>query len=328
MCGGAAVLSVLFVGAAALLGLDDLPRTAPGVSVLVIAVNLSVPMLVWMRFRGMAWQLTLEMAGSTMVVGLLLIAGYWLDFVARDSLVEIQTSLACPVMIAAMLLRFRLYSAGHSGHLLVRSSLPQGPLRTRRCRRLMTGPPSSTRPGGSPVTPGPSPQPSGRCPDASHHPVSPCSLHDRSSPSPRLRSAGHRTRERSGGRPCRTITAALVDPSIGSRTRPAFERRKVACRGLSSTGRPGRTGSSVRAPDRLPPRSSRPPRGSEGRGPTPLGALCLRAPWTEPTHHSGTGQSWVDPIWSGHRRSRPPRIGDRAGGPQPTSPGTGDRSRA
>jgi hypothetical protein len=145
MCGGAVVLSVLFVGAAALLGLDDLPRTAPGVSVLVIAVNLSVPMLVWMRFRGMAWQLTLEMAGSTMVVGLLLIAGYWLDFVARDSLVEIQTSLACPVMIAAMLLRFRLYSAGHSGHLLVRSSLPQGPLRTRRCRRLMTGPPSSTR---------------------------------------------------------------------------------------------------------------------------------------------------------------------------------------
>jgi hypothetical protein len=217
MCGGAVVLSVLFVGAAALLGLDDLPRTAPGVSVLVIAVNLSVPMLVWMRFRGMAWQLTLEMAGSTMVVGLLLIAGYWLDFVARDSLVEIQTSLACPVMIAAMLLRFRLYSAGHSGHLLVRSSLPQGPLRTRRCRRLMTGPPSSTRPGGSPVTPGPSPQPSGRCPDASHHPVSPCSLHDRSSPSPRLRSAGHRTRERSGGRPCRTSTAASVDPSIGSK---------------------------------------------------------------------------------------------------------------
>jgi hypothetical protein len=110
------VLSVLFVGAAALLGLDDLPRTAPGVSVLVIAVNLSVPMLVWMRFRGMAWQLTLEMAGSTMVVGLLLIAGYWLDFVARDSLVEIQTSLACPVMLVVMLLRFPVYSAAHSRH--------------------------------------------------------------------------------------------------------------------------------------------------------------------------------------------------------------------
>jgi hypothetical protein len=116
MCGGAVVLSVLFFGASALLGYDDLPRTAPALSVLAIAVNLSVPMLVWMRFRGMAWQPTLEMAGSTMVVGLLLIAAYWLDVVARDSLVEIQTSLACPAMIAVMLLRFRLYSAGHSEH--------------------------------------------------------------------------------------------------------------------------------------------------------------------------------------------------------------------
>jgi hypothetical protein len=116
MCAGGVVLSVLFFGTAALLGYDDLPRTAPELSVLAIAVNLSVPMLAWMRFRGMAWQPTLEMAGSTMVVGVLLIAAYWLDVVARDSLVEIQTSLACPVMIAVMLLRFRLYSAGHSGH--------------------------------------------------------------------------------------------------------------------------------------------------------------------------------------------------------------------
>ena len=116
MCGGAVVLSVLFFGGAALLGYDDLPRTAPELSVLVLAVNLSVPMLVWMRVRGMAWQPTLEMSGSTMVVGLLLIAAYWVDVVARDSLIEIEASLACPVMLTVMLLRFRLYSAGHSGH--------------------------------------------------------------------------------------------------------------------------------------------------------------------------------------------------------------------
>jgi len=116
MCAGAVVLSVLFFGGAALLGYDDLPRTAPELSVLAIAVNLSVPMLVWMRVRGMAWRPTLEMSGSTMVVGLLLIAAYWTDVVGRDNLIELQTSLACPVMIAAMLLRFRLYSAGHSGH--------------------------------------------------------------------------------------------------------------------------------------------------------------------------------------------------------------------
>ena len=116
MCGGAVVLSVLFFGAAGLLGYTDLPRTAPELSVFVIALNLSVPMAVWMRYRGMAWQPTLEMAGSTMVPGLALIAAYWMDLIARDSLVEVQTGLACPAMIAVMLLRFRLYSSSHSAH--------------------------------------------------------------------------------------------------------------------------------------------------------------------------------------------------------------------
>ncbi len=116
MCAGAVVLSVLFFGAAALLGYTDLPQQAPELSVFVIALNLSLPMAAWMRFRGMRWQPTLEMAGSTMVVGLLLIAAYWAGLVAKDNLIEIQTSLACPVMIAAMLVRFRLYSGSHAAH--------------------------------------------------------------------------------------------------------------------------------------------------------------------------------------------------------------------
>jgi hypothetical protein len=96
MCAGAVVLSVLFFGAAALLGYTDLPQRAPELSVFVIAVNLSLPMAAWMRFRGMQWQPTLEMAGSTMVVGLLLIAAYWAGFVAKDSLIEIQTGPGLP----------------------------------------------------------------------------------------------------------------------------------------------------------------------------------------------------------------------------------------
>jgi hypothetical protein len=115
MCIGALVLSVLFFGAAGLLGYTDLPQQYPELSVLVIAINLSVPMLAWMRFRGMDWRPTLEMAGSTMVVGLLLIAAYWLGIVPKSSLIDVQTSLACPVMLVVMLFRFRLYS-GHQGH--------------------------------------------------------------------------------------------------------------------------------------------------------------------------------------------------------------------
>lgn len=116
MCAGAITLSVVFFGAAALLGYSELPQTAPALSVFVIAVNLSLPMAAWMRFRGMQWRPTLEMAGSTMLVGLLLIAAYWAGRIPADSLIEIQTSLACPVMIAVMLPRFGLYSAGHTAH--------------------------------------------------------------------------------------------------------------------------------------------------------------------------------------------------------------------
>jgi hypothetical protein len=83
MCAGAIVLSVLFFGAAGLLGYRNLPDTAPELAVLVIAVNLSLPMAIWMRYRGMAWQPTLEMSGSTMVFGLVLIAACWLDLVPR-----------------------------------------------------------------------------------------------------------------------------------------------------------------------------------------------------------------------------------------------------
>lgn len=116
MCVSGIILSVLFFQAAAALGYTNLPRTAPELSVFVIAVNLSVPMAAWMRYRGMEWRPTLEMAVPTMATGLLLIAAYWLEIVAAGSLIEIQTSLACPVMLAVMLLRFPLYSAPHTGH--------------------------------------------------------------------------------------------------------------------------------------------------------------------------------------------------------------------
>ena len=113
MCAGAIVLSVLFFGTASLMGFTNLPQQAPELSVLVIALNLSLPMAAWMRFRGMAWRPTLEMSGATMVFGMLLIAAYWMDLVAKDGLIELQTSAACPLMLLVMLFRPRLYSSHH-----------------------------------------------------------------------------------------------------------------------------------------------------------------------------------------------------------------------
>lgn len=114
MCAGGILLSVLFFQTAVWLGYANLPDTAPALSVLVIAVNLSVPMAAWMRFRGMGWRPTLEMTVPTMATGLLLVVAYWMGIVLKDSLIPIQTSLACPVMILVMLMRFGLYSAPHT----------------------------------------------------------------------------------------------------------------------------------------------------------------------------------------------------------------------
>jgi hypothetical protein len=115
MCVGGIGLSVVFFGGAQLLGYTNLTDRAPVLSALVVAVNLSLPMAAWMRFRGMPWRPTLEMSGATMLIGLTLIVGYGLDLVAQSSLIEVQTRLACPVMLAVMLARFRLYASPH-GH--------------------------------------------------------------------------------------------------------------------------------------------------------------------------------------------------------------------
>jgi deazaflavin-dependent oxidoreductase (nitroreductase family) len=127
MCAGAIALSVLFFGTASLMGFTNLPQQAPELSVLVIALNLSLPMAAWMRFRGMAWRPTLEMSGTTMVFGLLLIVAYGADLVAKDGLVDLQTSAACPLMLVVMLFRPRLYSSHHHG-VSARTVKRNGPL--------------------------------------------------------------------------------------------------------------------------------------------------------------------------------------------------------
>jgi deazaflavin-dependent oxidoreductase (nitroreductase family) len=117
MCVGAIGLSVLFFGGAALVGYTNLPERAPVLTVVVVAINLSLPMAAWMRFRGMAWRPTLEMSGATLLAGVGLLVGYWSGAIAQDSLLPLQTGLlACPLMVAVMLLRFPLYSSEHTAH--------------------------------------------------------------------------------------------------------------------------------------------------------------------------------------------------------------------
>ncbi len=116
MCVGAVILSFAFFGGAALIGYPDLVRQAPAFATLVLAINLTVPMVAWMRFRRHEWRPTLEMGGATLALGILLIAAGWLGIIPVSDLFEWEIRLACPVMLVAMLFRLDLYTGRMSHH--------------------------------------------------------------------------------------------------------------------------------------------------------------------------------------------------------------------
>jgi hypothetical protein len=115
MCISLALLGVVASAVTAALGLSDVREEAPVLSALVVAAVLAGSMVVWMRFRGMEWRATLEMAAPALAAGVLMIAGYRAGIIAEADLIGSVCGAACLGMIAVMLFRFRLYSS-HTGH--------------------------------------------------------------------------------------------------------------------------------------------------------------------------------------------------------------------
>jgi hypothetical protein len=116
MCVSLAVLGLLVAGAAAVVGFSDPRQSAPVPWALVVTVTLAGAMVAWMRFMAMRWQPTLEMAGSTAVAGAVMITGYALGIVPASELTSGVCGLACLLMIADMLFRFRLYASHPARH--------------------------------------------------------------------------------------------------------------------------------------------------------------------------------------------------------------------
>ena len=118
MCIGGIPLIVLFFWGAARTGYPDLLQQFPELSVMATGFILSLPMIAWMRFRGMEWRLTLEMSITTIVLGILLASLAWIGILPRNGLLEWMTRLACPLMLIPMFLRLDHYTGrdGHSMH--------------------------------------------------------------------------------------------------------------------------------------------------------------------------------------------------------------------
>ena len=114
-CLGAMILSVAFFGTAALIGYPDLIGQAPVLSTMVLTINFTLPMVAWMSFRHRQRRPTLEMAGASMSLGIVLIGMGLLSLIPMSDIFGWEASLCCPTMLIPMLLRHKLYT-GSMGH--------------------------------------------------------------------------------------------------------------------------------------------------------------------------------------------------------------------
>lgn len=108
-------VGMVVLGGASGLLLDLPDRTA--VTLVEMAVWMTVPMVAWMRFRGHAWRLCNEMAAAMLIPTagtLALLAGGLVT--GADELLMLEHTVMLPSMLVAMLLRREEYTGHPHGH--------------------------------------------------------------------------------------------------------------------------------------------------------------------------------------------------------------------
>jgi hypothetical protein len=122
MCVGGTIVSFAAFEIASGLGYPNLARQAPELSVLIIAVCLALPMAAYMAVRGHGRRHNLEMTGSTLGVGLVVLGLLWSGVIASSGLQNwhglfgLVCGPACLVMIVEMSISFNMYSGRAAEH--------------------------------------------------------------------------------------------------------------------------------------------------------------------------------------------------------------------
>jgi flagellar biosynthetic protein FliP len=110
---------VLGVARAGLLGLLDVElssTTQPELAALLMAFDMSVGMVVWMRYRGHGWASTMEMV-AVMFAPVVLLAPFTLaGLMSGHALMMVMHIAMLPLMLAVMLRRRAEYSVSHAAH--------------------------------------------------------------------------------------------------------------------------------------------------------------------------------------------------------------------
>jgi hypothetical protein len=91
-------------------------RDHVGLAAFAMAFNMTVPMVLWMRYRGHRWERCGEMAVAMNLPLLPLLLLYGLGAIAADGVLASQMMLMIPAMVGAMLYRKEEYSSPHTAH--------------------------------------------------------------------------------------------------------------------------------------------------------------------------------------------------------------------
>jgi hypothetical protein len=106
---GMAVLGAASAGLEALAGFEF--PASPEFAVFKMAMDMSVGMVVWMRYRGHGWPSTLEMVAAMFAPAAVFAPLSWLGVISGDVLMIVTHVLMLPLMLVVMLRRRAEYSA-------------------------------------------------------------------------------------------------------------------------------------------------------------------------------------------------------------------------
>jgi hypothetical protein len=118
----------MMVGMMALAGLDaaifaaagtsipDVKDSAPEAWGLLMALNMTVGMTVWMRHRSHSWAMCAEMAGAMFVPAVAAIVLFWCAVIHARAIGGVEMAAMLPAMIAVMLFRRTEYSQPVHAH--------------------------------------------------------------------------------------------------------------------------------------------------------------------------------------------------------------------
>jgi hypothetical protein len=91
-------------------------RDHVGLAAFAMAFNMTVPMVLWMRYRGHSWERGGEMAAAMNLPLLPAFVLYGSGAIPARGVLGMQMMLMIPAMLAAMLYRKEEYSAPHTAH--------------------------------------------------------------------------------------------------------------------------------------------------------------------------------------------------------------------